>query len=140
MALLWRMTGRADDQCLLMLPSNATDFFDRAWVAEIDRDVAVLYRCFDRVAEVAWRDHVDVRIVSRKIDNRPAHSTARTNQRHAHRVFHFAFSNASSVFRNRVWFASLISQSGKRTSPDIAPRQPSAVLTGTGFGSINKSL
>ena len=28
----------------------------------------------------------------------------------------------------------------QRTSPDIAPRQPSAVFTGTGFGSMNKSL
>src|SRR5207248_9460576 len=36
--------------------------------------------------------------------------------------------------------ASLISHNGKRTSGDIAPRQPSAVLTGTGLGSMNKSL
>src|SRR5258708_33756852 len=49
-------------------------------------------------------------------------------------------SKSSSVLRRRAWFASLISHNGKRTSDDIAPRQPSAVFTGTGLGSINKSL
>src|SRR5262245_7757973 len=49
-------------------------------------------------------------------------------------------SKSSSVLRRRAWFVSLISHNGKRTSPDIAPRQPSAVFTGTGLGSMNKSL
>ena len=49
-------------------------------------------------------------------------------------------SNSSRVLRKRAWFASLISHNGKRTSPEIVPRQPSAVFTGTGFGSMNKSL
>src|SRR5207247_9119981 len=33
-----------------------------------------------------------------------------------------------------------ISHNGKRTSPDIAPCHPSALFTGTGFGSMKKSL
>src|SRR5213075_902815 len=49
-------------------------------------------------------------------------------------------SKSSRVLRSRAVLASLISHSGKRTSGDIAPRQPSAVFTGTGFGSMNKSL
>src|SRR5262249_457836 len=49
-------------------------------------------------------------------------------------------SNSSSVLRRCAWFASLISHNGRRTSPDIVPRQPRAVFTGTGFGSMNKSL
>src|SRR5439155_25221453 len=49
-------------------------------------------------------------------------------------------SNSSSVLRRRAWFASLISHKGKRISPDNRPRQPSAVFTGTGLGSMNKSL
>src|SRR6266540_6082532 len=49
-------------------------------------------------------------------------------------------SKSSSVLRRRAWFASVISHNGKRTSDDIALRQPSAVFTGTGLGSINKSL
>ena len=34
----------------------------------------------------------------------------------------------------------LISHSGNRTSGDITRARPSAVFTGTGFGSMNKSL
>src|SRR5205814_9947274 len=34
----------------------------------------------------------------------------------------------------------VISHNGKRTSGDINPCQASAVFTGTGFGSMNKSL
>src|SRR5262249_7181950 len=49
-------------------------------------------------------------------------------------------SKSSSVLRRRAWFASLISHKGKRTSDDTALRQPRAVFTGTGLGSMNKSL
>src|SRR5262249_5171913 len=90
--------------------------------------------------KVTLRDDLDLRIFLRQIDDRLAHSTARPDQRHAHPRFHFDFSNASSVLRKRAWFASVISQSGKRTSNEIAPRHASAVFTGTGFGSMNKSL
>src|SRR5438132_8535633 len=134
------MTGCSNDERFLVLRCRATNFFDRAYVTEIDRDVASLQRGIDGVAEIALRDDVDLGIVFRQIANRLTHSTFRANERHAHARFHFDFSKASRVLRRRAWFASVISQSGKRTSLDIAPRQPRAVFTGTGFGSINKSL
>jgi hypothetical protein len=77
-----------------MLGRSETNFFDRAGIAEIDCYVAIFHRWVDRVAEVALRDDVDLRNILRKIGNRPAHSAARTNQRHAHRFVHFAFSNS----------------------------------------------
>src|SRR5262249_42429277 len=123
-----------------MLRRKAANFLECARIAEINRDVALFHGAINRVAEIAPRDDGDVRIAFGQIDYRLAHSTARTDQRHAHPVFHFAFSNSSSVLRSRTWFASVIPHNGKRTSPDIAPRQPSAAFTGTGFGSINKSL
>ncbi len=49
-------------------------------------------------------------------------------------------SNAAIAWRKRFSFASLISQRGKRHSPDISPRQESAVFAGTGFGSMNNAL
>src|SRR5882762_2754900 len=134
------MSSRADHERFAILRGGTANFFDRARVAEIDRDIAILQGRFDRIAEIALRDDVDLRITFGQIDNRLPHSTARSDQRHAHARFHFDFSNASSVLRRRVWFASVISQSGNRTSNAIAPRQASAVFTGTGFGSMNKSL
>src|SRR5260370_29507687 len=89
---------------------------------------------------MALRDNVDLRIVLGQIGNRRGHSTARPDQRNAHGRFHFDFSNSSTVLRKGVWFAFDISQNGKRTSADIAPRQASAVFAGTGVGPINKSL
>src|SRR5205807_9378445 len=74
-----------------------------------------------------------------KIDNRLSHATGGANEQNAN-LFHFVRSNASIVFRKRVRFASLISHNGRRTSLEIAPRQPSAVFTGTGLGSMNRSL
>src|SRR4029078_3981144 len=71
-------------------------------------------------------------LVRRIFALRTAHATANTSYRFV--------SNSSSVLRRRAWFASLISHNGKRTSDDIVPRQASAVFTGTGLGSINKSL
>src|SRR5882762_2479675 len=134
------MPGRANHERFSVLQSRPTDFVDRARIAEVDRNVASLDGWIDRVAQIALRDDVDLRIVLGQIGNRLAHSTARPDQRNAHRRFHFAFSNSSTVLRKRVWFASDISHNGKRTSADSAPRQASAVFAGTGFGSINKSL
>src|SRR5438477_1209987 len=134
------MSSCSDHERLAMLQRRATDFIDRTRVAKIDCDIAILESLHNRVADVALRDDVDLRVVFGKVDNRLAHSTARSDQRNAHRRFHFAFSNASSVLRRRAWFASLISQSGNRTSKEMAPRQESAVFAGTGFGSMNRSL
>src|SRR6202011_3836038 len=134
------MSRRSDDQRFPVLRSRPADFVDRAGMTEINRDVAIFDGWIDCIAEIALRDNVDLWIVLGQIDNRLAHSTASPDQRHAHRRSHFVFSNALTVFRRRAWFASVISQSGRRTSADIAPRQPSAVFTGTGFGSMNKSL
>src|SRR4029453_18850624 len=134
------MPSRTDDERFPVLCRSAANFFDRASVAEINCNVASLHRRVDRVPEIALSDDVDLRIVLRQIEDRLAHSTARSDQRHAHARFHFDFSNASSVLRKRAWFASVISQSGNRTSNAIAPRHASAVFAGTGFGSMNKSL
>src|SRR5437764_11217273 len=134
------MPSRTDDERSSILRSRPANFVDRAGIAEIDRDIAIFKRRVDRIPDVALGDDVDLRVVPGQIENRLTHSTARSNQRNAHARFHFAFSKASSVLRRRVWFASVISQSGKRTSKDIAPRHASAVFTGTGFGSMNKSL
>src|ERR1700736_135108 len=134
------MPGRSDDKRFSVLQRRTANFVDGTGVTEINRDVAIFHDGVDRVAEITLRDDVDLRIGFGEIENRLAHSTARSNQRNAHRRFHFDFSNASSVLRRRAWFASVISQSGRRTSADIAPRQASAVFAGTGFGSTNKSL
>src|SRR5205823_14003861 len=83
---------------------------------------------------------VDLRIGFGKIGNASSHASSRANKQYSHRRAHVFCSKSSSVLRKRAWFASLISHNGKRTSPAIAPRQPSAVFTGTGFGSMNKSL
>src|SRR2546421_10144902 len=112
------MAGRTDDERFSTLRSGPANFVDRAGITEIDRDIAILQRRIDRVPNVALRDDVDLRIVPGQIENRLAHSTARPNQRNAHARFHFDFSKASSVLRKRAWFASVISQSGKRTSKD----------------------
>src|ERR1051325_11946292 len=49
-------------------------------------------------------------------------------------------SKASNVVRKRAMFASVIEQRGSRHSAEMAPRQASAVFTGTGLDSMNKSL
>src|SRR5438876_2438559 len=123
-----------------MLQSDAADLVSRIGVTEIDHDIGIFHGRFDGVSQIALRDDLYVGIVPGKIDNRFSHSAFGADEQHAHRLVHFTFSNASSVLRNRAWFASLISQRGRRTSPDIAPRHPSAVFIGTGLGSINKSL
>src|SRR5205807_7344749 len=63
--LLRRMSGRANDERFPMLQPCAADFFDRTCVTEIDRNIAILHRWFNRVAEIALRDDVDLRIVLR---------------------------------------------------------------------------
>src|ERR1700745_4232216 len=118
------MPGRADYERFLMLQSGTADLFDRSRIAEVDRHITGFYRWPDRIAQITLRDDVDLGVALGKIEDRLAHSAARSDQRNAHRRLHFAFSNASSVLRSRAWFASAISHSGKRTSADIAPRQP----------------
>src|SRR5438067_1613877 len=58
LALLRRMSGRADDERFPMLQRCAADFIDRTRVAKIDRDIAILENLPDRVADVALRDDV----------------------------------------------------------------------------------
>src|SRR5438128_5302925 len=109
-------------------------------MTEIDRHIAIFHGWLDWVAYIALRDNVDLRIGFGKIDNGFPHAPSRAYEQHAYRRLHSPLSKSSSVLRKRAWFASLISHNGNRHSPDIAPRQPSAVFTGTGFGSMNKSL
>src|SRR5436309_11341330 len=109
-------------------------------MTEIDRHIAIFHGWLDWVAYIALRDDVDLRIGFGKIDNGFPHAPGRAHEQHAYRRLHSPLSKSSSVLRKRARFASLISHNGKRTSPDIAPRQPSAFFTGTGFGSMNKSL
>src|SRR6266853_5597826 len=123
-----------------MLQCRATNSFDCVGMTEIDRHIALCHRRFDCVTEIALRDDLDLRIALGKIDNRFSHSAGCTYQEHTQRRFHHARSKVPSVLRRRAWLASVISHNGNRHSPDIAPRQPSAVFTGTGFGSINRAL
>src|SRR6266487_5350824 len=109
-------------------------------MTEIDRHIAIFHGWLDWVAYIALRDNVDLRIGFGKIDNGFPHAPSRAYEQHAYRRLHSPLSKSSSVLRKRAWFASFISHKGRRTSPDIAPRQPSAVFTGTGFGSMNRSL
>src|SRR5438552_7519577 len=123
-----------------MLQGGVTDSFDGVGVTKIDHNIAIVHGRFDCVAEIALRHAVDARVAFGKIDNCFPHSAGRAHEQNAQRPFHVDRSNASSVLRKRAWFASPISHNGKRTSLDIAPRHSSAVVTGTGFGSMNKSL
>src|SRR5882724_12337433 len=134
------MSSRADDERLVTMQHSAADFSDGVRVTKIDRNVAILHSRLDRVAEVALRNDIDFAIGPGEVDNRFPHASSRADEQHARRRLHLFCSNSSTVLRKRAWFASLISHNGKRTSPDIAPRQPRAVFTGTGFGSMNKSL
>src|SRR5947199_10402455 len=109
-------------------------------MTEIDRHIAIFHGWLDWVAYIALRDDVDLRIGFGKIDNGFPHAPGRADKQHPYRRHHSPLSKSSSILRKRAWFASLISHNGKRTSGDIAPRQPSAVFTGTGLGSMNKSL
>src|SRR5437660_5543190 len=76
LALFRRMSGRPNHERFPMLQRCAADFADRTCVAEIDCDVAILHRWFNRVTEIALRHNVDLRIVLTKIDNRLTHFTA----------------------------------------------------------------
>jgi hypothetical protein len=48
-------------------------------VTEIDDDIAILYGWLYRVAQVALRDDIDVRIGFGKIDNSSSHAPSRAN-------------------------------------------------------------
>ena len=78
------MTGCADNQRFAILDRDRTNLVDRSGVAEIDRNVAILNCRLDRIAQISLRGDVDLWIAFSEIDNRLTHSTARTNQRHAH--------------------------------------------------------
>src|SRR5437773_1719743 len=88
----------------------------------------------------ALRDDLDFPVGPREIENRFSHASGRADEQHARRRLHLFCSNSWSVLRKCAWFAAVISHNGRRTSPNIAPRQPRAVFTGTGFGSMNKAL
>src|SRR5438034_10332441 len=139
-SLLFGMTSCADDKRFTVTQRNATDFINCVNVTEIDHDIAIFHRRFDGIPQITLRDDLDIRIALGKIDNRFSHSAGRTDQEHSQRCLHRAPSKVSSVLRRRAWLAAVISHNGNRHSPVIAPRQPSAVFTGTGFGSMNKSL
>src|SRR6266699_935022 len=134
------MSRRSDDEGSSMLQYCAANSVDRVGVTEIDHDIAIFHRRFDGIAQITFRHDLDIRIPPGKIDNRFSHAPGRTYQEHTQRCFHRARSKVSSVLRRRAWLAAVISHNGNLHSPDIAPRQPSAVFTGTGFGSMNKSL
>src|SRR5581483_2419721 len=140
-ALLLRMSGRADDERLFVSLRQPADFIDRVGVTKIDQHIRARHVRLDVVADIAGSDDVDLSaILFRKIDNRLSHSARRADEQHANRFAHLLRSNSSRVLRNFAWFASVISHKGNRTSPDMTPRHARTVFTGTGFGSINKSL
>src|ERR1051326_3967741 len=108
-------------------------------MTEIDDHVAILYVLRDVITEIQTSRYLCSRL-GRRGGDRLAHPAFRAEQQNAHRPFHATWANASSVLRKRAWLAALISHSGSRHSADIAPRHESAVFTGTGFGSMNRSL
>src|SRR6266705_1377242 len=134
------MSRRSDDEGSSMVQYCAANSVGRVGVSEIDHDIAIFHRRFDGIAQITFRHDLDIRIPPGKIDNRFSHAPGRTYQEHTQRCFHRARSKVSSVLRRRAWLAAVISHNGNLHSPDIAPRQPSAVFTGTGFGSMNRSL
>src|SRR5437867_1286450 len=134
------MSSRANDKRPTMVQRSAADFINGVRVTEIDCNVAIFHRQLNGVAQIALPHNIDLSIVPGEGDNRFPHSSSRADEQHARGRVHLFCSNCSKVLRKRAWFTSIISHNGKRTSPDITPRQPSAVFTGTGFGSMNKSL
>src|ERR1051326_1476643 len=108
-------------------------------MTEIDDHVAILYVLRDVITEIQTSRYLYSRL-RRRGGDRLAHPAFRAEQQNAHRPFHATWANASSVLRKRAWFAALISHNGKRHSASIAPRHESAVFTGTGLGSMNRSL
>ena len=96
------MSGGTDDKWLSILQCDAANLLDGIGMTKIDRYARFFHRRFDRVAEIALRHDVDLRIVPSKIDNRFSHPAGCADERHAHRSFHRACSKSSSVFRNRI--------------------------------------
>src|SRR2546423_7356284 len=133
------MTGCSNDGRFLRGAAGAPKLATRVGMTEIDDNVTAVDLFRDVVVEIDARRYLNLGFRSRGCDCL-AHSAFRAEQQNAHRRFHATSANASSVLRKRAWFAALISHSGSRHSADIAPRQESAVFTGTGFGSMNRSL
>src|SRR6476646_6799800 len=108
-------------------------------MTEIDDDIAVADLRGNFVTEIQAGCYLGIGF-RRGRGNRLTHPAFRAEQQNAHRRFHATSATASSVLRKRAWFAAVISHNGNRHSADIAPRQESAVFTGTGFGSMKRSL
>src|SRR3954447_17860648 len=107
-------------------------------MAEIDRDMAVRHRWFQRISLVNQANNVDPGISFRRLDDCLTHATGAANEQHTHGILHREFSKAVNVWRRRALFPSVISHNGKRHAADMTPRHSSTVFTGTGFGSRNK--
>src|SRR5207248_11394770 len=101
-------------------------------MTKIDYHIGPFHRGLDRVAEIALRDHVELRIVFSKVDNRLSHSAGCADQQHAQRWFHPVRSNSSSVLRIRACVGAVISHTAPRHSPATAPRSPSSAFTRLG--------
>src|SRR5205823_9095270 len=108
-------------------------------IAKIDHDIAGADVFRYVITEIEARGYFHARL-SRSGSDRLAHPAFRTQQQNPHRRIHSVPAKASSVLRRRAWFAAVISHKGSRHSADITPRQESAVFTGTGFGSMKRSL
>src|SRR6476469_6781330 len=102
------MARRADDGWLFRLAADATQRTAGVRVTEINNHVAVADVPRNIIAEIqagrALRPGC-----RRRRGNRLAHPAFRAEQEDAHRSVHSAPANASSVLRNRAWFAALIS-------------------------------
>src|SRR6476469_2729495 len=133
------MAGGSDDGRLFHLATGVTKFFARVRMTEIDDDIAVADLRGNFVTQIQAGCYLRIRF-RRGRGNRLTHPAFRAEQQNAHRRFHATSANASIVLRKRAWFTALISHNGSRHSADIAPRHDSAVFTGTGFGSMNRSL
>src|ERR1043166_1613614 len=133
------MAGRTDDRRLFRFAAGATEFGAGVRVTEIDDDIAVLDFLSNLIPEIETGSYLDIGL-RRGAGNRRPHPALRSEQENADLRLHATSANASSVFRNRAWFAALISHSGSRHSADIASRHDRAVFTGTGFGSMKRSL
>src|SRR5205085_4081685 len=139
-ALCVRMPGRAAHQWFACAKTGPANRIGRADVAEIHDHIASadFLRQVITLIEPGGNNHVRH---FRCGGDRLAHPAFCADEENAD-GFHLqpTVSKASSVVRKRAAFTSVISHRGNRHSADIAPRQESAVFTGTGFGSMKRSL
>src|SRR4051812_45268498 len=133
------MTGCSDDSRLFRFAACARKLAAGVRMTEIDDDIAIADVFSDVIADIQTGRYLHL-CFGRRGGDRLAHPAFGAEQQDAHRGLHATSAYASSVLRKRVWFAALISHNGNRQSADIAPRHESAVFTGTGFGSMKRSL